>query len=123
MAYNLQAFNGSTTGYDRQQATQTGRNRLWELNDVFVIMAMPFGLFGRGLYRYTFGWAAEEVPGLELRLAAPQGSSQYHGADKTGVSDELNRAAELFRAHVQQAAEASGNENRRMHRKIDDPIQ
>lgn len=36
------------------------------LNDVFVIMIMPFDLFGEKLYKYTFRMTCEEVPGLRL---------------------------------------------------------
>lgn len=37
-----------------------------KLNDVFVIMIMPFDLFGEKLYKYTFRMTCEEVPGLRL---------------------------------------------------------
>ena len=41
-----------------------------QLNDVYVIMIMPFDLFGKGLYRYTFRMRGEEAPDLVLEDAA-----------------------------------------------------
>lgn len=37
-----------------------------ELNKVYLIMIMPFDLFGKGLYKYTFYNTCEEIPGLQL---------------------------------------------------------
>lgn len=36
------------------------------MNDVFVIMIMPFDLFGKDLYKYTFRMTCKEIPELEL---------------------------------------------------------
>ena len=41
-----------------------------QLNDVYVIMIMPFDLFGKGLYRYTFRMRGEEAPDLVLEDGA-----------------------------------------------------
>ena len=36
------------------------------LNEVLIVLIMPFDLFGYGLYRYTFQMKCEEVPELKL---------------------------------------------------------
>ena len=36
------------------------------MNEVLVVMIMPFDLFGYGLYRYTFQMKCEEIPELKL---------------------------------------------------------
>ena len=36
------------------------------LNEVLIVLIMPFDLFGYGLYRYTFHMRCEEVPELKL---------------------------------------------------------
>ena len=37
-----------------------------KLKDVYIIMIMPFDLFGEGRYRYTFHMTCDEIPGLNL---------------------------------------------------------
>lgn len=118
--YNLPKRSRLYHGLIDSKLLKPGEIDYGKLNDVFVIMAMPFDLFGRGLYRYTFRMGCEEVPGLELNDGATRIFLNTHGADKTGVSDELIALLNYLEHTSQQAAEASGNEKiRRMHRKIE----
>lgn len=38
------------------------------LNDVYVIMVMPFDLFGEGKYKYSFSMTCRESPGREFNM-------------------------------------------------------
>ena len=37
-----------------------------KLKEAYIIMIMPFDLFGEGKYKYTFHMTCDEVPGLKL---------------------------------------------------------
>ena len=60
-----------------------------DLNDVFVILIMPFDLFGYGLYRYTFQMKCAEVPGLKLADGATRIFLNTRGTNPEGVNPEL----------------------------------
>lgn len=60
-----------------------------KMNRVFVIMIMPFDLFGQGRYRYTFTQRCEENPEISLNDDAIRIFSNTHGTDKSGTSQEL----------------------------------
>ena len=66
------------------------------LNDVFVIMIMPFDLFGHGLYRYTFRKTCREVPGLEIGDGITTIFLNTRGTATDGVSDELISLLKYF---------------------------
>lgn len=59
------------------------------LGKVFVIIIMPFDLFGQGKYMYTFRNACEEVPGLELKDGAARIFLNTRGTNENEVSKEL----------------------------------
>ena len=76
------------------------------LNDVYVIMIMPFDLFGKGLYKYTFNMRCKEVPGMELEDGA------------TRIFLEL---LEYFEHSTAETASRAGSERiARLHEKISD---
>lgn len=77
------------------------------LNDVFVIMIMPFDLFGRGLYRYTFKKTCLEIPELEMQDGSTTIFLNTRGRNKTGVSDELISLLEYFENTTAVAASKS----------------
>lgn len=77
------------------------------LNDVFVIMIMPFDLFGRGLYRYTFKKTCLEIPELEMQDGSTTIFLNTRGRNKTGVSDELISLLEYFENTTAAAASKS----------------
>lgn len=59
------------------------------LNKVFVILIMPFDLFGYGLYKYTFEEQCREVPGLSLKDGAIRIFYNIHGTNNDEVNPEL----------------------------------
>ena len=59
------------------------------LNDVYIIMVMPFDLFGEGKYMYTFRMMSEEVPGLKLEDGATRIFLNTKGENPEEVSEEL----------------------------------
>lgn len=60
-----------------------------QLNPVFIIMIMPFDLFGKARYRYTFTMRCEEESDLALEDGATRIFLNTHGKNKEEVSPEL----------------------------------
>ncbi len=91
------------------------------LNDVYVIMIMPFDLFGKGLYKYTFNMRCEEVPGMELEDGATRIFLNTRGTNPEGVSEELIELLEYFEHSTAETASRAGSERiARLHEKISD---
>ena len=67
-----------------------------KLNDVFVIMIMPFDIFGKGAYRYTFRMACREFSGVELNDGVTTIFLNTKGKNTEGVSDELIALLKYF---------------------------
>lgn len=59
------------------------------LNDSYIIMIMPFDLFGYGKYVYTFEPKCKEVPELKLQDGAVRIFLNTHGSNDDEVSEEL----------------------------------
>ena len=59
------------------------------LNEVLIVLIMPFDLFGYGLYRYTFQMRCEEVPELKLDDGATRIFLNTRGIHPELVSPEL----------------------------------
>lgn len=68
---------------------EPGVNDFDELNPVFVIIIMPFDLFKKEKYRYTFTMKCEEAAGVDLNDGAVRIFLNTHGKDDDGVSPEL----------------------------------
>ena len=91
------------------------------LNDVYVIMIMPFDLFGKGLYRYTFNMKCQEVPDLRLEDGATRIFLNTRGTDPEGVSDELIDLLKYFEHSTDETAKRARSERiSRLHEKISD---
>lgn len=67
-----------------------------KLKEAYIIMIMPFDLFGEGKYKYTFHMTCDEVPGLKLRDGATRIFLNTHGTDADGVSEELIQLLHYF---------------------------
>ncbi|MCQ4635708.1 Rpn family recombination-promoting nuclease/putative transposase [Anaerovorax odorimutans] len=80
------------------------------LNDVYIIMIMPFDLFGLGLYRYTFRMACREVPGLELEDGATRILLNTRGTNSAGVSEELIALLRYMEDTSKEVAEHSSSD-------------
>lgn len=79
------------------------------LNDVYIIMVMPFDLFGKGRYRYTFRMACGEAPGLMLNDGATRIFLNTRGTDRDGVSDELIELLAYFEDSTEATARRAGS--------------
>lgn len=82
---------------------ETDFNRL---NKVFVIMIMPFDLFGRGLYRYTFEMQCQERPDILLEDGVTRIFLNTRGTNDEEVSPEL---IELLR-YIENTTEEVSNQ-------------
>jgi len=59
------------------------------LNDSYIIMIMPFDLFGYGKYVYTFEADCQEVPECKLKDGATRIFLNTHGTNDDEISKEL----------------------------------
>lgn len=90
-----------------------------ELNDVYVIMIMPFDLFGKGLYQYTFRMECEEIPGLRLEDGAVRIFFNTHGRKPENMNPELPALLRYFEHTTTETAEASSSKTiQKIHEKI-----
>ena len=76
-------------------------------SDAYVIMIMPFDLFGEGKYKYTFHMSCDEIPGLKLYDGATRIFLNTHGTDGKGVSEELIQLLRYFEQTTEENAAAS----------------
>ena len=75
-----------------------------QLKDAYVIMIMPFDLFGEGKYKYTFHMRCDEIPGLKLHDGATRIFLNTHGTDAEGVSEELIQLLRYFEQTTEENA-------------------
>ena len=78
-----------------------------QLKDAYVIMIMPFDLFGEGKYKYTFHMSCDEIPGLKLYDGATRIFLNTHGTDAEGVSEELIQLLRYFEQTTEENAAGS----------------
>ena len=78
-----------------------------QLKDAYVIMIMPFDLFGEGKYKYTFHMRCDEIPGLKLHDGATRIFLNTHGTDVEGVSEELIQLLRYFEQTTEENAAGS----------------
>lgn len=89
------------------------------LNTSFIIMIMPFDLFGYGKYRYTFEAVCREVPECTLRDGAVRIFLNTKGTDSSQVSQELVEFLHYLEHTTDEAAEQTSSERiRRIHRRV-----
>ena len=91
-----------------------------KLNDVFVIMIMPFDLFGEGAYQYTFRMSCREFPGLELNDGVTTIFLNTKGTNTNGVSDELIALLKYFEdTRPETAAKSESKRILKMQEKVE----
>ena len=89
------------------------------LNEVLIVLIMPFDLFGYGLYRYTFQMRCEEVPELELGDDATRIFLNSHGKHPELVSQELIELLEYMEKSTDAVAEECESERiHQMHERV-----
>ena len=85
-----------------------------QLKDAYVIMVMPFDLFGEGKYTYTFHMSCDEIPGLKLHDGATRIFLNTHGTDAEGVSEELIQLLRYFEQTTEE--NAAGSHSRKIEK-------
>ena len=85
-----------------------------QLKDAYVIMIMPFDLFGEGKYKYTFHMSCDEIPGLKLYDGATRIFLNTHGTDDEGVSEELIQLLRYFEQTTEE--NAAGSHSRKIEK-------
>lgn len=90
-----------------------------DLNNVFIILIMPFDLFGYNLYRYTFHMECEEVPGLRLSDGATRIFLNTHGSNSDDVSSELVELLKYMENSTDQVSQkCKSNRIHQMHNRV-----
>ena len=91
-----------------------------KLNDVYVIMIMPFDLFGEGKYKYCFSMMCKGSPGKELGDGVNTIFLNTRGTDPDGVSDELIALLKYFEHSTKRNAEKHESDRiKRLHKKVE----
>ena len=89
------------------------------LNEVLIVLIMPFDLFGYGLYRYTFHMRCEEVPELKLNDGATRIFLNTRGIHPELVSPELIELLKYMEHSTDEVSEVCKSERiQKMHRRI-----
>ena len=89
------------------------------LNEVLIVLIMPFDLFGYELYRYTFKMQCEEVPEMELGDDATRIFLNSHGKHPELVSRELIELLEYMEKSTDAVVEECESERiHQMHERV-----
>ena len=89
------------------------------LNEVLIVLIMPFDLFGYGLYRYTFHMRCEEVPELKLNDGATRIFLNTRGKHPELVSPELIELLKYMeRSTDEVSGECKSKRIQEMHRRV-----
>lgn len=92
-----------------------------KLKDVYIIMIMPFDLFGEGRYRYTFHMTCDEIPGLKLGDRVTRIFLNTQGRIKDGVSEELIQMLKYFENTTKETADESQSEKiRQLEKRVEE---
>lgn len=87
-----------------------GDSHYESLKRVYMIMIMPFDLFDRERYMYTFHMTCIEEPDLALEDDAYRIFLNTKGKDSEHISPELKALLEFFENPSEEVAQRSGNE-------------
>lgn len=89
------------------------------LNKVYVIMIMPFDLFGYGLYQYTFEQRCLEIPDLSLGDDATRIFFNTHGTNAGDVNPELIELLRYIEHTTEEVIQSCTSERiRKLHERI-----
>ena len=90
------------------------------LKNVFIIMIMPFDLFKKGRYRYTFQMHCLEEPDLFLEDGATRIFLNTRGKDRQNVSDELIELLQYIENTTKEVSSQCKSERiQEMHKRIE----
>lgn len=117
--YNLPKRSRYYQGLIDSNLLKSGDLNYNALNDVYMIMIMPFDLFGKKLYRYTFRMSCEEDPNIELTDGAVRIFLNTRGTNPQNINPELVQLLHYFENTTDEAAQQSGSFRiNRIHEKI-----
>ena len=89
------------------------------LNEVLIVLIMPFDLFGYGLYRYTFQMKCQEIPELKLDDGATRIFLNTRGKHPELVSPELIELLKYMEHSTDEISEACESKRiQEMHRRV-----
>ena len=89
------------------------------LNEVLIVLIMPFDLFGYGLYRYTFQMKCEEVPELKLDDGATRIFLNTRGKHPELVSPELIELLKYMEHSTDEVSKVCKSKRiQEMHRRV-----
>ena len=89
------------------------------LNEVLIVLIMPFDLFGYGLYRYTFHMRCEEVPELKLDDGATRIFLNTRGIHPELVPPELIELLKYMEQSTDEVSEVCKSKRiQEMHRRV-----
>jgi len=98
---------------------QAGVSDYNELKNIYIIIIMPFDLFGKGRYMYTFNMREQKDSDVMLEDGATRIFLNTKGIHREGVSDELIELLKYFDETTDERAEQSGSEKiKKIHEKI-----
>lgn len=89
---------------------EIGDSHYEKLKRVYMIMIMPFDLFDRNRYMYTFRMSCIEEPDLALEDDAYRIFLNTKGKDAENIRPELKALLEFFENPSEEVAQRSGNE-------------
>lgn len=90
-----------------------------QLNDTYLVMIMPFDLFGEGRYRYTFEYLCRENTEIKLADGATKIFLNTKGTVREGVSQELIDFLQYVENSSRIPEAAKSNERlKRIHNKV-----
>lgn len=107
--YNLPKRSRYYQGLLDSRLLEPGNTDYNQLNDVYLIVIMPFDLFRQKRYRYTFEMGCREIPGVKLQDGAVRIFLNTKGTNPEGVSRELMDLLHYFEETTDSAAERSGS--------------
>jgi len=89
------------------------------LNNSYIVMIMPFDLFGYGKYVYTFEAYCKEVPECRLKDGATRIFLNIHGTNDSEVSKELISFLHYLENTTDEQATLSGSKRiRQIHDRV-----
>jgi predicted transposase/invertase (TIGR01784 family) len=92
-----------------------------KLNNVYIIMVMPFDLLGQGRYQYVFTMRDSEDPNLELKDGATRIFLNTHGQNPEDVSPELVELLNYMEHTNEETANSCTNEQiRKIQERIEE---
>jgi len=98
---------------------QAGIENYNELKNIYIIMIMPFDMFGEGRYMYTFNMREQKNPDVSLEDGATRIFLNTKGIHTEGVSQELIGLLRYFDESTDEVAAHSGSERiRQIHEKV-----